>query len=237
MHLRTQLRLSAACLLICALLCTCGAWATGIQVDFLLAGLRHPDTDEPLTGGLVYSYAAGTSTAKALYTDAALTTPASNPVVLSAYGQANVYGSGKYKFVIKDADSVTLLTLDNLEYSSVSSYFADTTDPFGSSLTLTSLTVNNGLAATLSANLNAAGYGIASLATPTLSTSAANKGYVDDKVDYLTELGTGVVQISTYPRVLPSTATPTTAVEGILWYDNNTDKLKVYASGTWEALH
>lgn len=218
MHLRTQLRLSAACLLICALLCTCGAWATGIQVDFLLAGLRHPDTDEPLTGGKVYSYAAGTATPKALYTDAAMSVAASNPVVLSAYGQANVYASGKYKLVVKDSDDVTLLTLDNLEYSSVTTYFTDTTDPFGQNLTQTNLTVHN-LTASLSTNLNAASYTVTNLAEPVMSHHAATKNYVDTRVYWGT-----------------ATPTVTTGVH-IIWYDENTATFKGYASGTWVNFH
>ena len=217
---RTQATILLACFIICGVLLTCGAWATGIQVDFLLAGLRHPDTDEPLTGGKVYSYAAGTTTPKALYTDAGLTTPAANPVVLTAYGQANVYGSGKYKLVIKDTDDVTPLTLDNLEYSSVSTYFTATApvDPFGTSLTQTNLTVHN-LTASLAANLNAASYTVTNLVEPSATHHAATKNYVDT-------------------RVIWSTATPTvTTGVHIIWYDENTATFKGYASGTWVNFH
>jgi hypothetical protein len=179
------------------------AFATGIQVDFLLSGLRDPDTDEPLTSGKVYSYSAGTVTPKALYTDAALGTPAANPVILSAYGQATVYASGKYKLVIKDADDVTLLTLDNLEYTSVATSFADTSDPFGTSLSQTNLTVAS-LTANLAADLDADGWS------------------VKDALTF---------------QLRPSTATPSAPVEGMIWYDNNRDKYRGYASGAWVDFH
>ena len=89
--------------------------ARGIQIDFLLAGLRD-SAGEPLSGGKVYTYAAGTSTNQALYTDAAKTTVAANPVILDSYGKASVYGDTTYKFVIKDAADVTIATIDNLYY-------------------------------------------------------------------------------------------------------------------------
>lgn len=92
--------------------------ATAKQVDFLLVGLRHPDTDEPLAGGKVLSYEAGTSTPKALYIARDTTEgEAANPVILSATGNAEVYGNGVYKFTITDADDVTVYEIDDLEYS------------------------------------------------------------------------------------------------------------------------
>lgn len=86
-----------------------------VQVELLMAGFTD-ESGEPLAGGKVYSYEAGTSTAKTLYTDLGQTTAATNPVVLDAQGRALVFGEGAYKFVIKDADDVTLYTWDNLQY-------------------------------------------------------------------------------------------------------------------------
>jgi hypothetical protein len=87
------------------------------QVDFLINGVRDPLTDEPLAGGKVYTYEAGTSTPAALYIDRDTAEgEATNPVILDAYGRAEVYGNGVYKFVVTDADDVTVIEMDNLEY-------------------------------------------------------------------------------------------------------------------------
>jgi hypothetical protein len=90
------------------------------QVDFLINGVRDPLTDEPLAGGKVYTYEAGTSIPAALYIDRNTTAgSATNPVILDAYGRAEVFGNGVYKFVVTDADDVTVIEMDNLEYYAV----------------------------------------------------------------------------------------------------------------------
>lgn len=73
------------------------------------------DDGNPLTGGFVYSYEAGTDTPKATYTDYTGSTPASNPVELDAAGRADIWIEGDYKFTVKDADGVTIRTVDHIE--------------------------------------------------------------------------------------------------------------------------
>lgn len=79
---------------------------------------RHTNTDETLLkGGKIYTYASGASTtAKATYSDAALTIKNSNPIILDSIGEAKIYlkADGEYRFVIKDANDVTLRTVDNV---------------------------------------------------------------------------------------------------------------------------
>ena len=79
--------------------------------------LFHADDDNgaPLTGGLLYSYVAGTSTAKATYTTRAMGTANTNPVVLDSRGEAIIYGSGLYKLILKTSAGVTIWTQDNVE--------------------------------------------------------------------------------------------------------------------------
>jgi hypothetical protein len=89
--------------------------ANALQVDMMASGVVD-GSGVPLAGGKVYTYAAGTTTDKAVYTDAAMTTPEANPVILNAAGVKNVYAYGNYKFVIKDANDVTIRTLDNQYY-------------------------------------------------------------------------------------------------------------------------
>lgn len=64
------------------------------------------DDNEPLVGGLLYSYAPGTSTPKATYTDHTLGTPNTNPIVLNANGEATVYIDGDTDLTLEDATSV-----------------------------------------------------------------------------------------------------------------------------------
>lgn len=57
----------------------------------------------PLAGGLVYTYAAGTTTPLVTYIDATATTPAANPIVLDSAGRCQIWGVGSYKFIVKDS--------------------------------------------------------------------------------------------------------------------------------------
>lgn len=68
----------------------------------------------PLNGGKIYTYSAGTTTPKSTYTDATGTIAASNPVTLDSAGRCQMWGSGAYKFVVKDSLGNTLETTDNV---------------------------------------------------------------------------------------------------------------------------
>jgi hypothetical protein len=72
----------------------------------------------PLSGGLIYTYQAGSSTPLATYTDVNGTTANANPIVLNSSGRLDnevwlTYGYN-YKFVLKTAAATTLGTYDNL---------------------------------------------------------------------------------------------------------------------------
>jgi hypothetical protein len=64
----------------------------------------------PLVGGKLYTYAAGTTTPIATYTDNTQASLNTNPVILDSAGQANVWlaDSITYKYVLKTAEEVTL---------------------------------------------------------------------------------------------------------------------------------
>lgn len=85
------------------------------QVEFLLAGVRDTNGNE-LAAGLVYSYAAGTTTAKALYSASDKSTSHAQGVALDGNGRLQAWGDGAYKFVIKTAAGTTVYTFDNVLY-------------------------------------------------------------------------------------------------------------------------
>jgi len=69
----------------------------------------------PLSGGKLYTYAAGTTTPLATYTTYAGTVSNANPVIMDAAGRASVWlGAGSYKFVLKDSTDVLIYTTDNI---------------------------------------------------------------------------------------------------------------------------
>jgi hypothetical protein len=78
------------------------------------------NTGAVLTGGKIYTYAAGTTTPQTAYTTSAGNVAWTNPIVLDAAGR--VSGSGEiwitvgvtYKFVLKDSNDVLIGTYDNV---------------------------------------------------------------------------------------------------------------------------
>ena len=77
------------------------------------------DNGEAEAGLLLYTYIAGTTTDKDTYQTYAGTANA-NPVVLDSagYPPAGLYGSGSYKFVLKDSSGATLRSQDNIVLTS-----------------------------------------------------------------------------------------------------------------------
>jgi hypothetical protein len=73
---------------------------------------------DPLVGGLLYVYTAGTTTPATTYTDPSGTTNNTNPIVLNAGGrtpyQIWVNGGVLYKFILKDSAGVLIGIYDNI---------------------------------------------------------------------------------------------------------------------------
>lgn len=73
----------------------------------------------PLTGGFIYTYQAGTTTPLATYTDSTGNTQHTNPIQLDSAGRVpggeiwNNYAY-LYKFILKDANNVPIATYDNV---------------------------------------------------------------------------------------------------------------------------
>jgi hypothetical protein len=93
----------------------------------------NPTSGRPLAGGLLYTYAAGTSTLKTTWQDSDGTVPNTNPIILDSTGSALVYWDGAYKVVLKDAQGNTVYTVDNYK-----------TDPYSLQSILPSLAESSG---------------------------------------------------------------------------------------------
>jgi hypothetical protein len=86
-----------------------------VQLEFLLAGLRDT-SGNPLVGGKVHTYEAGTTTNKVTWEDADKAVAEDNPIILDGNGQKEVFADGLYRIIVKDADDVTLYDWDYLEF-------------------------------------------------------------------------------------------------------------------------
>jgi hypothetical protein len=83
----------------------------------------------PLTGGKVYTYAAGTTTPLSTYVDSTGSTANTNPIILDVRGEANIWlGSLAYKFVLKTADDTLIWTVDNISNANPLEDLANTSD-------------------------------------------------------------------------------------------------------------
>lgn len=74
---------------------------------------------QPLSGGKIYTYAAGTTTPQATYTSATGVTPHANPIVLDSAGRVPggeiwLTDSLIYKFVIETSTAILIGTYDNI---------------------------------------------------------------------------------------------------------------------------
>lgn len=75
------------------------------------------NSGEPLSGGLLYTYAPGTTTNKTTYTDENLSVANANPIVLDSAGRCGIFltDGEEYKFVLKTSAGVTLDTKDEIK--------------------------------------------------------------------------------------------------------------------------
>ena len=88
----------------------------------LLAGAGwqfFTDDGVPLAGGLLYTYAAGTTTPQATYTSSSGSTAHANPIVLNsagrvAAGEVWLTNGYSYKFLLQNASNVQIASYDNI---------------------------------------------------------------------------------------------------------------------------
>jgi len=81
----------------------------------------------PLSGGKLYTYAAGTTTPLVSYTTSAGNVARTNPIVLNSAGRVGDGGeiwitSARYKFVLETSTGVLIATYDNVSGVGAASY-------------------------------------------------------------------------------------------------------------------
>jgi hypothetical protein len=92
---------------------------------------------DPVSGGKLYTYAAGTTTAQTTYSNVTLTSANANPVVLDSAGRATLFVSAgsSFKYVLKTSADVTIWTADNIGAVPKSTATLDVTVTAGEDLT------------------------------------------------------------------------------------------------------
>jgi hypothetical protein len=162
----------------------------------------------PLVGGKIYTYAGGTSTPIATYTDFSAGTPNTNPIILDSLGQANIWliNTTSYKFIVRDANDVLLYTVDNISIPL-------DLNSFGAPPPIGDVTPNTGAFTTLSA------------------TGAVTFGSTLTVAGQLTLNNTGAAKLS-----VGTTGQRPTAVTGMVRYNTTTGKFEGYGATAWGAL-
>lgn len=72
------------------------------------------DNGNPLSGGKLYAYSAGTTTPKATFTTESANVKNSHPVVLDSSGRATVFIQGSYRFDLFDSNDVLIKSTDDV---------------------------------------------------------------------------------------------------------------------------
>jgi hypothetical protein len=148
----------------------------------------------PLAGGQLFTYAAGTTTPLATYSDDAGTIQNANPVILDTTGSAVVrLGTSAYKFVLKDAGGSTQYTVDH--------YVGTGDNPVFTTLTVSSLSTLDSIQASSIAisgtgtfgALSAPGLPLAAIKSADLSRNTTQT-YANDP-DLTLNLGVGKYEI------------------------------------------
>ena len=162
----------------------------------------------PLVGGKIYTYAGGTSTPIATYTDFGAGTANTNPIILDSLGQANIWliNTTSYKFIVKDANDVLLYTVDNISIPL-------DLNSFGAPPPIGDVTPNTGAFTTLSA-IGAVTFG------STLTVAGQ-----------LTLNNTGAAKLS-----VGTTVQRPTPVTGMVRYNSTDGKFEGYGAAAWGAL-
>lgn len=76
--------------------------------------IRHPDTDKPLSFGKVYTYEDNSLIPKDTWKDENKKAINTNPIILDASGQCDLFLDGVYRIVVKDSNDLIISTIDRV---------------------------------------------------------------------------------------------------------------------------
>ena len=194
----------------------CLVWTTAFASMLLYPKFQALDSNgDPLSGGLVYTYTAGTTTAKASYSDRDYTTANTNPVVLDSRGEAAIYLNGTYKIILRDSDGTTILTIDNVSgadvgtgVSGASGYIA----VYNSTSTLVGVPEISGVSVTDGTITDDKLTGVLTKAIATTLTISAGVSVYELKSSTMSELSGTSIYSAYLTGVSVSTRSPTSGV-------------------------
>jgi hypothetical protein len=179
----------------------------------------------PLSGGSIYTYLAGTSSAYPTYTDNTGLTPQANPIVLNSLGLPSspiwLTGSISYKFTIRDALGVLQRTIDSISGINDASVSISQWVTFGSAPTYISATsfsvagdqtgsfqIGRRIQATVTAGvvygtITAAVFGTVTTVTVTIDSGALDSGLSAVSLGLLTAKNPSIPASLTTPLITP----------------------------------
>ena len=111
-------------------------WATAQTGTVMPTPIQQffDDDGTVCSGCKLYTYGAGTSTPQATYTDVALSSAHTNPIILDAAGRATIFlSAASYKFLLTDASEATIWTQDHIQATQLSQSLVGETKFLGGS--------------------------------------------------------------------------------------------------------
>lgn len=145
---------------------------------------QFSDNDgNPLAGGLLYTYVAGTSSPQATYTSSTGMGLNTNPIVLDSGGRAAIWlaNAAAYKFILQNSLGVTIWTADNVTAGPLDMMTLDTNQTvtanktFNGTMTFNNVIINGacvGCTSAGSVNFADIGSGVNSTASMSLASGA-----------------------------------------------------------------
>jgi len=176
-------------------------------------GQQCDSAGDPVSGAKIYVYNVGTTTARDIFSDTALVTPADNPIVCDAYGRHDMRytATGSYTIVVKTSADVTIYTRDNI----------DGRVPLGAG----ALAIANG----------GTGETTAAAALTALGGATAAE-LADVAADVASLSGTLSSTEKTHIATGTTAQRPGTPVEGDIRRNTTTSRLEHYNGSSWEQL-